>query len=225
MNPTEDDVGPTTTRRSIRSLMSIGSRMSLTSVDIARSARWIRDSILSLYGHQSYYEEIVNPREGNFVTALETQADPFRVSMIIEDRISRDSSSDERKHGVREEKSWQAPIPNKSLKIADEFMKNQPPKVAGIIEYRRLPAPPTVIEDSITPTRVHTADNPPLAKAMYSYIANPEVPEGISFSKHDVLSPLISEGTWWTVTNKETGKTGKLSSNYLLSMWSSTPAE
>ncbi|KAK3173767.1 hypothetical protein OEA41_007099 [Lepraria neglecta] len=173
MNPTEDDVGPVTSRRSIRSLMSIGSRMSLTSVDIARSARWTRDSILSLYGHQSYYEEIMNPREGNFVTAVETQADPFRVSMIIEDHISRDSSSDERKHGVREEKSWQALIPNKSLKIADEFMKNQPPKVGGIIEYRRLPVPPTVIEDPITPTRVHTADNPHLAKSNVQLYSKP----------------------------------------------------
>ena len=46
-------------------------RMSIRVVDTADLARSTRDSILSLYGHRSYYHKILDPREGPFAMALE----------------------------------------------------------------------------------------------------------------------------------------------------------
>ena len=65
-------------------------RMSISSVDTADSARSTRDSILSLYGHRSYYQKILDPREGPFAMALEMQADCSRVSRIIDDHLGGD---------------------------------------------------------------------------------------------------------------------------------------
>ncbi len=62
-------------------------RMSIRSVDTTDSARSTRDSILSLYGHRSYYQKILDPREGPFAMALELQADYSRVSRIIDDHL------------------------------------------------------------------------------------------------------------------------------------------
>ena len=65
-------------------------RMSIRVVDTADSARSTRDSILSLYGHRSYYQKILDPREGPFAMALELQADYSRVSRIIDDHLEDD---------------------------------------------------------------------------------------------------------------------------------------
>ena len=65
-------------------------RMSIRVVDTADWARSTRDSILSLYGHRSYYHKILDPREGPFAMALEMQADYSRVSRIIEDHLEDD---------------------------------------------------------------------------------------------------------------------------------------
>ena len=65
-------------------------RMSIRVVDTADSARSTRDSILSLYGHRSYYHKILDPRQGPFAMALEMQADYSRVSRIIEDHLEDD---------------------------------------------------------------------------------------------------------------------------------------
>ena len=65
-------------------------RMSIRVVDTADSARSTRDSILSLYGHRSYYHKILDPREGPFALALELQADYSRVSRIIDDHLEDD---------------------------------------------------------------------------------------------------------------------------------------
>ena len=65
-------------------------RMSVRVVDTADSARSTRDSILSLYGHRSYYQKILDPREAPFAMALELQVDYARVSRIIEDHLEDD---------------------------------------------------------------------------------------------------------------------------------------
>ena len=65
-------------------------RMSISVVDTADSARSTRDSILSLYGHRSYYHKILDPREEPFAMALELQADYSRVSRIIDDHLEDD---------------------------------------------------------------------------------------------------------------------------------------
>ena len=62
-------------------------RMSIMTTDTAMSARSMRESIMSLYGHQSYYQIILDPREGEFDMAPEVLVDHSRISMIIEDHL------------------------------------------------------------------------------------------------------------------------------------------
>ena len=62
-------------------------RMSIMTTDTAISARSMRESIMSLYGHRSYYQIILDPREGDFCMAPEVQVDHSRISMIIEDHL------------------------------------------------------------------------------------------------------------------------------------------
>ena len=62
-------------------------RMSIMTTDTAMSARSMRESIMSLYGHRSYYQIIMDPREGGFDIAPEMPVDQSRISMIIEDQL------------------------------------------------------------------------------------------------------------------------------------------
>ena len=62
-------------------------RMSIMTTDTAMSARSMRESIMSLYGHRSYYQIITDPREGGFDIAPEMPVDQSRISMIIEDQL------------------------------------------------------------------------------------------------------------------------------------------
>lgn len=61
--------------------------MSIRSIDSASSARSIRDSILSLWSHDSDLEKILLSSEGSHSVGSEEQIDHTRVSRLIEDYL------------------------------------------------------------------------------------------------------------------------------------------
>ena len=161
-------------------------RMSIRVVDTADSARSIRDSILSLYGHRSYYHKILDPREGPFAMALEMQADYSRVSRIIEDHLEDDL------------------LPVEATPNAVDTALDVPAS-ASMKSYDSLIDPQFGVEVSWFSCS---------AIAVVAYKAKSAVSHRLSFKKNEVLQVATFSGTIWQV-RKATGEQGLADSQML----------
>ena len=182
-------------------------RMSINVVDTADSARSTRDSILSLYGHRSYYQKILDPRGAPSAMALELQADYARVSRIIEDHLEDDLQPAEAASAAVDE----------GLEI-HAYGGTKPADSSQESKRDVHTNPSTKSAEKLRETKfldlIHRY--PCCARAIKTYVESPsQSPSCFSFARNEVLLVKSFSGTTWQVINN-TGREGLAPSHYLL---------